>query len=288
VPAPAPAPAPARAPAPAPSTIQVPVDAAHSPGFVTMDRMDGTSRAGGEVSYMFPDHNGSNDVTAMRFEGHVQYVSPSGLGFYAQVPLAYVSEGNQSDTPLGDLEVGGVFVPPQLVKPNGAVVLRLGVTLPTGGNSAIDAATSDIVSATRINDVYDLLPEGVSIRAGMSYLYRSGNVFGRIDGGLDVNHSVTGNASVHSVMRLNAGLGVDLGKVAIMGELVNLDDLGSNNAALSGPKWINTAAVSMRIFSGGVQPYVAAVIPLDDDANKYMTAALTLGIDGLIGRHGAR
>ena len=248
-----------------------------------MDRMDGSSRAGGEFSYLFPDHTGSNDVTVMRFDAHVQYVSPrSGWGFYGQVPLGHLSAGSQSYTPLGDLEVGGVFVP-HLSSPDSAIVFHVGVTLPTGASGMNDFLANLVAASTRFNDLYDQLPEAVSLRAGMAGLWRSGQLFGRFDLAIDGNQSVGDNGNVHTIIRLNAGIGADLGQAALMLETVNLYDTGSSGGS-SGSSWINTAALSLRLRSGGVQPYAALVFPVDKDANQFMTAALTLGVDGVIAK----
>ena len=266
-------------------------DAAHDPAFVTMDRFDGSSRVGGEVSYIFPDHT-TGDVTALRFDLHGQYVDPaSGLGGYVQMPFSHisVSSGGMSDSAsgVGDAEAGVIFVP-RLASPNTALVLHAGITLPTASKqdvnnpSSIDGVIANLVGVgARFNDLWDILPGAFSIRLGASGLVRNGQMFARFDFGVDSNQSAANNAKIDPVMRFNAGVGVDLGQAAVMAESVNLYETKSNSNE-SGSSWINAAAVSARFQAGMVQPYGALVFPIDRDSNAFMSAALTLGIEGLI------
>jgi hypothetical protein len=250
-----------------------------------LDRFDASSKFGGELSYLFPNHT-TGSVTALRAELHGQYVDPaSGFGAYAQLPVGYVRESDmgmtQSGTGLGDLELGGLYVP-HVANPDLAIVLRAGITLPSGSTGS-DAETANLAAAfTRLNDYYLAVPGGLSGRFSGSLLARSGKLFVRADLGLDANKSADGNANVDAVVHLNAGVGADLGGgLDIMGEVVNLYDTGDNGNT-SGSSWINAAAVSMRLYTGTVQPYAALVLPLDDDASSLMTAALTVGLEGTL------
>src|SRR2546425_1256308 len=66
-------------------------DVIHSPGFVAIDRFDGTSRVGAETSYAFAQ---DGTPAAMRADAHLQYVDPKGgLGAYAVLPISHVSGG---------------------------------------------------------------------------------------------------------------------------------------------------------------------------------------------------
>lgn len=261
-------------------------DAAHDPAFVTMDRFDGSSRFGGELSYVFPDHV-PGSITALRFDVHGQYVDPvSGFGGYAAMPFSHVSVSDmgmsQSGTGIGDAEAGVLYVP-HLASPDTAVVLHAGITLPTGssGTSSNDYAANLLGVSSRFNDLWQIIPEGFSIRLGASGLYRSGQMFARVDFGIDSNQSAANNVNAKPIMRFNAGVGMDLGQAAIMAETVNLYETDSNSNE-SGSSWVNTAAVSARFQAGTLQPYGAIVFPIDHDANAFMSAALTVGLEGLI------
>jgi hypothetical protein len=253
-----------------------------TPGFVTMDRFDETSRAGGEISYLFPHNAGDQSVTAMRFEGHGQYVDPaSGFGGYAQLPLSYVSGGGQSETGVGDLEVGGIYCP-RLTSPNVALVIHAGLTLPTGSTDFNSLEANLVGSLARLDDFYDIVPHGLSLRIGVSPIVRSGNVFARLDLGFDSNISGYEGTNVESVLRVNVGGGVDLGTVALMAELVNIHANTNSNPGSTGDQWLNEAAVSARMRSGNVQPYLALVLPIDHDSHQILDAAITAGIEASI------
>ena len=258
-------------------------DAGHDPGFVTMDRFDASTRFGIEASYLFPDHI-AGDITSVRADLHGQYVDPhSGLGVYGALPLSYVDasqtgEPSMSYNAIGDLELGGVLMP-RMTTPDVALVLRAGVTLPTGASGMNEEASNEVAAFTRLNDFYLALGGGLSGRFSGSLLARQGQFFARFDAGIDVNKSNSAHTNVDAFAHFNAGAGFDLGQVALMGELVNLYDVG-NTDTTTGSSWLDTAALSIRFRSGQIQPYAAFVIPLDDDANALMSYAVTVGVEG--------
>ncbi|HTR53005.1 MAG TPA: hypothetical protein VMJ10_20060 [Kofleriaceae bacterium] len=259
-------------------------DAGHDPGFVTMDRFDASTRFGAELSYLFPDHI-SGDLTAARADLHGQYVDPrSGLGVYGALPMAYVSASapgspSMSYTAIGDLELGGLYLP-RMMTPNVALVLRAGIALPTGASGMNEELSNTLGAFTRLDDLYLSIGGGLSGRFSGSLLVRQGQLFARIDGGIDANKSNSNQGNIDAVAHFNAGAGIDVGQLAVMGEFVNLYDVGSTSNA-SGSSWIDAAALSIRFHSGQLQPYAAFVIPLDDDANALMSYALTVGIEGV-------
>ncbi|HEY0255718.1 MAG TPA: hypothetical protein VGC41_29515 [Kofleriaceae bacterium] len=252
----------------------MPVDLppAQSPAFVTMDHFDETSRVGAEFSYLFPKQD--SDGSAMRVEAHGQYVDPgSGFGGYIQLPLSIIT-GTASDTAIGDLEVGALFIP-KLATPNFSLVLRAGLTLPTAP-SLNDSFTGLAGELANPNNLYDYVPKGTSLRLSASPIIRQGQFFARGDIGFDTNLSADHDVNVESAFHLNVGAGVDLGAAALMAELVNVKSLGDNGA------WIDEAAISARLMQGAVQPYAALLIPLDDDINNIVSLSLTVGIEGRI------
>ena len=239
------------------------------PGFLTLDRMDFESRAGGEFSYISVD---ANDVTSLRFDLHGHYVVPSGFGGYAALPISYLEIGNNSETAIGNIELGGIFVP-HMASPNFSLVLHGGVTLPTAGDSADSIVTNAVAIVARITDVALIIPEGFTLRLGASPLFRSGMFFGRIDGGLDLNLSAQGD-NADPLVRFNLGGGLDLGTVSLTGEFAIListeDNLNDNTAT--------TLGVGVRGHAGKVQPYGGIVVPLDDEYEN-IDFVVTLGLD---------
>jgi hypothetical protein len=248
-------------------------DASHSPGFVTIERFDSVSRAGLDVSYV--NVNTSQDVTLLASNLHGQYITPSGAGGYLQLPVSYATGSGigttDSVTALGDLELGGIYVTPI---GRHKLALHAGLTLPTASDDLDKYATSIIgLIGSRLTDFYDALPKGTSIRLGASPLIRSGQLFARIDFGIDANLDNSGSSSFDSFLHFNGGLGFDLGTAAIMGEITNLYSTSNNGG------WLNTVALSARFKAGDISPYAALIIPLDDDTQQFVDLSFTGGLE---------
>jgi hypothetical protein len=248
--------------------------AATSPGFVTTDRMDATSRVGGELSYLFL--SGNADGTAWRFDLHGQYVDPNtGFGGYASIPFTLATGGGDSNTGGGDLEVGGFFIP-KLATPGFSIVIRAGLTLPTASRDEGSSLVNSIVGAgSRPSDLYQMIPRGTSLRLSLSPIVRSGNVFARADIGIDKNLDADGNAEIDAFLRLNAAVGIDLGNAAIMAELVNIHTFGNVQDS-----WIDQLSFATRLRMPTVEPYAALGFPLNRATRSDIDAALTVGIEG--------
>ena len=198
-------------------------DPAQSPGFVHIDRHDATSVGGGDLTYVALDDNGlTDDVTILRFQFGGRYVDQaSRLGGYANLPITYASGDGESLTGIGNLEIGGLMLP-KIGDGSTALVVHAGLTVPIGSDGE-DAFANLFGGVARPQDLYLALPEGTSLRIGASPLWRSGNVFGRVDLGLDYNIDV-GNTDEEAdpLVHVNAGVGFDLGNAAIMAELSNV------------------------------------------------------------------
>jgi hypothetical protein len=270
-----------------------PTDAGHDPGFVTIDRFDATTRMGVELGYLFPDHTRGVDITVARFDVHLHWVDDtSRLGAYGALPVSYMSvrapgTDSTSVTPVGDLE-GGVLYMPRTNIPNMAIVFRLGLTLPTASTGSTQSALSDqlanlYAAGARWTDAYLHFPSALSLRVGASVLVRSGVMFARFDLGLDDNRT-SDQGAVPPFLRLNAGVGVDLGQIALMGETANLYVTSATGTSI-GSSWVDTASLSARFRGRSAEPYVALTFPLDHDANSYltdglgMTAVFTIGVE---------
>lgn len=266
--------------------VLIPAVAAADPDhFVTMDRQDSSSRAGFEVSKLFYDNGsgiGGANISGLRFDLHGQYVTPNAIGVYLTAPIGHVSADaggtSQSYTALGDLEVGGIFIP-QLTSSNVKLVLHGGVTLPTQSKDQNNQAASALTGYARLTDLYLAVPEGFSLRLGVSPIIKSGQVFFRADLGIDTNLSAAQGSDVKTIIRANFGVGLDLGVASVMFESANSYVSGNNNRNF-GQSWANTGAISARFDGGTVYPYAALVFGLDDDVRMIMDEAITIGLEG--------
>lgn len=241
-----------------------------APGFVTMLRQDANSRAGADLTYFVLDSD--SDTTLLRFDLHGHYVDPaSGAGVYAQVPIAYATGGGDSETALGGVELGGIYIP-KLSSQDIGVVLRAGLTLPTASED--DAGLIGLIATfMRPIDVYGQFPKSSTLRLGVSPIIRSGQFFARADLGLDINVYVDEGDTLDPALVVDVGAGIDLGGAAITGEITTLAITGDDGESLT------SAALSVR-GTGRVQPYGALLIPVDDDVSDTFDLGLLAGIEG--------
>ena len=240
--------------------------------FVSLDRQDFESRAGVDISYINPP-SGGGGTTALSFDPHAQYLGPSGLGAYVNAPIAYVSGGGNSATSLADIDVGGIYTP-RLATPGFGLVLHAGITLPTQSN-AIDKNEASLIGLTpRLTDFYLVVPGGFSLRIGASPIWRSGQMFARLDLGLDSNLGASNGTKVDNAEHVNFGAGVDFGQAALMGEITNLHVDGNNSV------WVDEGGLSARFIAGTVQLYAAVMFSLDKDAGQLFDQTFTGGLEG--------
>ena len=254
-------------------------DATALPGFAQLDRMSTVSSAGADLSYLSLDDDGAGDVfdvTVLRLDLHGQYISPvSRFGGYAQVPVSMVfGEGDDSQS-IGNLELGGIYAP-RLGNPDVGVILRGGVTLPTAGDDVEDFLVNGIAALARPTDLALAIPEGLSLRLGISPVIRNQGFFGRADVGIDLNINNSGNDTSDPILHYSVGAGYDFGIAAIAAELANVTILGDDGF---GDSTVNMASVSGRVTQGQVHPFVAFLLPLDEDARETIDAVVALGVD---------
>jgi len=243
-----------------------------SPRFAELDRADGASRGGLDLTYLVVKGGGT---TALRFDAYGEYIDKHyGLGGYVQLPVFYGNGSGMTSGGIGDVEVGAIYA--RAVSASFGIALRAGATLPsgaTGDNGAFD----QIVSFARSSDFYLAIPKGASLRLAASPLVRVGVMFARVDLGVDVNFSQDGMASFPTIYRLNVGVGaLIVPQVAVTLENVNTF-IGSSSTSTGSN--IDVGALSVRYAGGTAHPFVAVSIPLDSASRTVFDAFLSAGID---------
>ena len=243
--------------------------------FVNIHRFDGSSKAGGEMTYLDFD-GGSQESTLLRFDVHAQYVDPEvGAGGYVQLPIGYVSNDMDSDTALGNLEIGGIYIP-RLQSQTMTLVLHGGVTLPTAPEDE-SALIGTFAGYLRVHDLYQTIPKGTSVRLGVSPLFHSGQLYGRIDFGVDINLDNASDEKADPAIHFNIGGGAWVSpQVALTLELSSLtvlDDIDNDDDNL-----VN-GTLGARFYAGTVAPYIGVTVPLDNDVSDFINLGLTLGVD---------
>jgi hypothetical protein len=253
-------------------------DPTTDPGFAVIDQTNVSSGGGLEMSYIGLDSSlGEDAPTLLRFAANARYVDAArGVGGYVRLPFAYArsSSGGMSDTvtDLGNIEIGGIYSPRFNQRGTG-VILRAGITLPTG-ESGEAATVGTIASFAAFPDLYNALPRATTLKLGLSPVFRAGAVFARLDFGLDWNLDAN-RAALGKVLHFDAGVGADLGPFAVMLESANATVFSEqmNGSASTA----DVLGISARYTSGQVSPYLAVVIPLDEDLTGFLSVAVTAG-----------
>ena len=253
-------------------------DPATDPGFVVIDQTNARSGGGLEMSYIGLDSSlGDNAPTLLRFAANARYVDPAlGLGGYVRVPFAYArsSSGGMSDTvtDVGNIEIGGIYSP-RFDQRGTGVILRAGITLPTG-ESGDEALVGTLASFAAFPDLYNAMPRATTLKLGVSPVFRAGVMFARLDVGLDWNIDAK-DAVLGKVLHFDAGLGADFAPFSVMFESANAtvfsDRMGGSASTA------DVLGISARYTSAQVSPYLAVVIPLDKDISEVMSVAVTAG-----------
>ena len=103
------------------------------PAFMTLDRYDGTTKAGTSLTWLNVDAAGEGGA---RFETYGQYLLPNGLGGYAAGSYTrYTFDDAETTWTAGNSEVGGLWANPNIPF---RTVLRAGVVLATAGDGIDD------------------------------------------------------------------------------------------------------------------------------------------------------
>jgi len=91
-----------------------------------------SSSVGGTGELRFDYTNFDNllfdDVTFIAFNAHVQYISPRGAGGYFQLPFVYASGNDESETEIGNIQLGGLYA---IRSGSLDILLRGGIALDT-------------------------------------------------------------------------------------------------------------------------------------------------------------
>lgn len=252
-----------------------------APRFSTLDRGSDNSNLGIDASMTFLD---AENNTAMRLDMHGQYVMPSGIGVYGALPLSYWSfdsglpgMSDTSEVALGNLELGGLYNR----KLNNKLSLnaRAGIGLPTAADDDKSKLTNLANVMPRITDLVGMAAKTTTLRGSASLIGKEGQFFYRADAGLDVPVDTPDGMSNDPLVRLNLGVGVNAGPMALTGEfatVANTGDVGDNE-----DRFLHTAALSATLTSNKqIRPTVSVVLPINSDMKDLFDASVVLGVQG--------
>ncbi len=226
--------------------------------FLTLDRQDGSSRAGAEVAHTF-----DTSRAELRPDAHAQYFDDDvGIGGYVTVAGRLGSTETHERHFIGNTEAGVMFAASD--ENDQTVAFHIGALIPTSYAFTTNNTSTFAPFDPRVTDAS--LTSGVRLwgaRAGLSFMRRVGRTFSQLDVGgelLDSTHSV----------HVNGGLGIDFGDVALVFESTN------GNAT---SHWTDEGAIGVRAAVGPVQPYAAAIGGIVENGGSKTYLAAVIGLD---------
>jgi hypothetical protein len=264
---------------PAGSSFDVGLD---SPGlpFVSLDRADSEGRVGVDVGYLLLEGADFPDAV-YRLDLHGQFIlsqTPANyLGGYGGIPIAWVSiDGVDDELGIGAAEVGAFY---GLRLPTGELVLRGGLTLPTGDDD--DGVFANVIAGVaRITDFAQTVPRATILRAAGSWLGQSDQIFYRFDGGLDIPlFDISDDFEIDRspLLRLNAGVGIGNPNMAGLIELANVvdtDTLGDD----VGDAALHVLGLAFRGGNESIGYHAGLYFPIDDDFSAFVDLIFSLGL----------
>ncbi len=199
---------------------------------------------------------------------HFQYLTPSNFGFYGQIPFAYVSNNGDSETSLGNLELGGLYV---MRKTDLDIYLRGGLALDTAGQTGgFLVPLANVIP--RLSDAFPSGSESNWLRAHVGLRNTTGVVRFGASAGVDL---ALDNDNEDGLLVLNGSLGMVQSNFGISGGLTYLqligDDRADNNT-------LGFNAVADFVVGSSAKLFVALGINLEDEFDGF-----SLGFGARIG-----
>jgi hypothetical protein len=262
--------------APPPTAAIAPVGPQHVDAqFITLDRVDGLSRLGVELSYVNLEESDAFDVIPLRVGLYGQYVTPQGLGGFGALNVTYITSDEEDESAIGNLEAGAIYAA-NLGSFEG--VGRASVLLPTAGDEIADVFTNLLGATSRLTDFAHAAPDSTWLRLSGSPVVRSGNVVFRGDVGVDLAVLTEDDADIDPIAHFNVGLGFVQGQSQISAELVTLLLFGEEDN-----ERVNSLGVSYRGTFGTYAPYAGLFWFLGEDNNDLSNFSLTFGLSSQLG-----
>lgn len=150
--------------------------------------------------------NGEDDLLLFATNLHGQYISPGGLGGYASVPFIYASADGESESALGNLEVGGLYAIRS--SPTTDVLLRGGIALDTADEDDIILILAGQLSP-KLTDIYASGFATTWARAQGQLRHASGNLRIGAAAGFDLPiDGLAEEAGFDGALNLSASIGI--------------------------------------------------------------------------------
>ncbi|HEU4734994.1 MAG TPA: hypothetical protein VFT22_44180 [Kofleriaceae bacterium] len=199
----------------------------------------------------------------------LQYVGARGLGAYASTAASVlIDHASQDRFGHGNLEFGGLYQ--HALSAEVAIGVRAGLIV---GITDLDVGTIVNAAATvvaRPGDLATATPDSW-IRFGVSSTYQRGNVFARLDAGVDI--AVGSERDLHPIEHVNVGLGLAAGRWSFTQELG-----GVRVSNVSDSDTLVVAGLAARYHGERASPFVMLSLPLNYDVAGEVGDLVTLTV----------
>jgi hypothetical protein len=215
-----------------------------------------------------------NDLTLFAVNLHGQFISPGGLGGYVAAPFVYASVDGESESGLGNLEVGGLYALRQTIDTD--ILLRGGIAIDTTSQEDIGIIVAGQLSP-KLLDVYASSLNTTWGRAQAQVRHAAGSL--RLGGSIGFDLPISGDGAdaegFDGLLNAAASIGMQGPSVAfgfgfalvkILSDGTGDDTLTSLNATVDFP-----VGEKMRFFG-------AFGYPEFDDENDFDVFAIGAGI----------
>jgi hypothetical protein len=233
-----------------------------APTFMTLDRMDSSTRVGIQVGWDKLDQVSVSDGFFMRYEPYGQYVFPGQAGgLYGHIPISHVFDFTGADaTGVGNLDIGGFFMPTH----SNELILRGGVAFATASTSANEEFANFETVFERLTDLLLAASHYTTFRVSASTVQEKDRLFFRGDLGFDLVIDKPAGDNPTVFFRGNLALGIRATGIDVTLELVNVGAVNGNVSGGLEQRFVHTAGLSLRT-QGENQLHFGTVFPLDGD-----------------------
>ncbi len=219
------------------------------------------------VDYSNFGGNDFGDVTLLALDLHGQHITPSGLGGYLALPLAYASGGDESESYLGNLELGGLYV---IRGANVDAYARGGLAVETASGEGFEVPITHLISrpadalTTGLGMSWLRLGGGVRLTSGSLVIGGSGGFDVGLDSEADANTlHLTGTIGV-----AQPGFGFAVGITTVQ----SLEDSGGDD------NFFGFQAVGDAAIGGRSRFYAALGLNFEDDTAFSLGAGVRLNM----------
>lgn len=207
--------------------------------------------------------DGDSDLFGLASDFYLQGAIGN-IGGYLFLPVSSAHGDGVDETALGAVELGALGL---WELPSVDLIGRLGVALPTAGSDGPNQFVHLMSLYPRLGDLVTAFTDTTSLRLAFSAVHNGRYVFLRGDIGLDLAFSDSSalRQDFWAYLRVNLGLGLQLGPLAFTVESVNTALL--NKERRGGETVWNAMSFALHLDIEALRVHFGVVVPLDEDVS---------------------